>query len=601
MRVIVPLNIVPKKIMSQGIILRSLDSIRFYLSPKEKRTAIAMLGWLIISSVLDVFGLASLVPVIMAASRPGTVLENKYTYWLYNALGFSTEKHFLVFLIIGLLVFFALKNAFSVLINYQQARFTARVGVTLIASQLQKYLNLPFLRFNELGGSHIMNGSLNIPNAYVGSVIRQLFSLLSELIIVVLVIAGMILYKPILFVILGVVLVPAMFLIYSLLRKRANQIGIELNNLRPYSYVALTEAVVGYAELKLANKQQKFKQYLIDNQDKMQILEAEAYLYSLIPQRMIEMVAIGAVVLIFLYSLLFSDSPAQLVTTIGLFAAAAYRLMPSMNRILMAVVMLRQNQYVLDELMDMREYLTRTAPTPQPLSFERAIAFEHISFTFPEGTQPVVNDISLRVRKGEKVGFIGSSGSGKTTLMNLLLRFYQEQEGAITVDGVPLTLENQAAWYNLVGYVKQDTFLMESSIQDNITLRDTQVDPERMRYALEQASLADFVDSLPEGLQTPIGERGSRLSGGQRQRVGIARALYKRAEILLLDEATSALDNETEREVSEAINKLSHTNITIFIIAHRLTTLQDCDRIFELKDGRIWAEHTYESLMQQHA
>lgn len=560
-----------------------------------------MLGWLIISSVLDVFGLASLVPVIMAASRPGSVLENKYTHWLYNALGFTTEKNFLVFLIVGLLVFFALKNVFSVLINYQQARFTARVGVTLIGSQLQKYLNLPFLRFNELGGSHIMNGSLNIPNAYVGSVIRQLFSLLSELIIVVLVIAGMILYKPVLFVILGVVLVPAMFLIYRMLRKRANQIGIELNSLRPYSYVTLTEAVVGYAELKLANKQQKFKQYLIDNQNEMQKLEAEAYLYSLIPQRMIEMVAIGAVVLIFLYSLLFSDSPAQLVTTIGLFAAAAYRLMPSMNRILMAVVMLRQNQYVLDELIDMREYLTRAAPAPQPLSFGRDIAFEHVSFTFPETTQPVVNDVSLRVRKGEKVGFIGSSGSGKTTLMNLLLRFYQEQQGAITVDGVPLTLENQAAWYNLVGYVKQDTFLMEASIQDNITLRDTEVDAERMQYALEQSSLTDFVASLPEGLQTSIGERGSRLSGGQRQRIGIARALYKRAEVLLLDEATSALDNETEREVSEAINKLSHTNITILIIAHRLTTLQDCDRIFELKDGRIWAEHTYESLMQQHA
>jgi len=316
---------------------------------------------------------------------------------------------------------------------------------------------------------------------------------------------------------------------------------------------------------------------------------------------MIEMVAIGAVVLIFLYSLLFSNNPAQMVTVIGLFAAAAYRLMPSMNRILTTVVTLRQNQYVLDELESMRDYLTRSAPVAQPINFNQDIVFENISFTFPKAEQPVVRDVSLRVRKGEKVGFIGSSGSGKTTLMNLLLRFYYEQKGAIKVDGVALSPENEAAWYNIVGYVKQDTFLLETSIQDNITLRDKHVDPERMKYALEQASLTDFVASLPEGLQTPIGERGSRLSGGQRQRIGIARALYKQAEVLLLDEATSALDNETEREVSEAINKLSRTNITILIIAHRLTTLRDCDRIFELKDGRIWAEHTYESLMQQHA
>lgn len=587
--------------MSQGVILRSLDSIRFYLSPQEKRKAIVMLGWLIISSILDVFGLASLVPVIMAASQPGSVLQNQYAHWLYNALGFNTEKSFLIFIIIGLLVFFALKNTFSILVNYQQARFTARVGVTLISSQLQKFMNLPYLRFNELGASNIMNGSLSIPNAYVGSVIRQLFIVLSEIIIVVLVVLGMVIYKPLLFLILGVVLVPAMFLIYALLRKRSNQVGAELNSLRPYSYVALIEAISGYVELKLAGKQKQFKQYLIDNQNKMQVLEAEANLYTLIPQRLIEMVAISAIVLIFLYSLLFTDNPSQLVTIIGLFAAAAYRLMPSMNRILMAVVTLRQNQYVLDELVQMREYLTQPAPPQRPLSFKRDIVFEHLSFTFPEATRPVVNDVTLRVHKGEKVGFIGSSGSGKTTLMNLLLRFYQEQHGAITVDGVPLTPENQSTWYNLVGYVKQDTFLMEASIEENITLRDAKADPERMKYALEQASLTDFVASLPEGLQTQIGERGSRLSGGQRQRIGIARALYKQAEVLLLDEATSALDNETEREVSEAINKLSHTNITIFIIAHRLTTLQDCDRIFELKDGRIWAEHTYESLMQQHA
>ena len=587
--------------MNQGIVWRSLNSIRFYLSPQDKRKAIVMLLWLLVSSFLDVFGLASLVPIIMAASKPGSILANKYGHWLYTTLGFTTEKNFLVFLILGMFVFFLIKNIFSTLINYQQVKFTSRVAVSMISSQAQKFINLPYLKFSELGSANLMNSALNIPNAYVGSIIRQLFIFISELIIIALIIVGMLIYQPVLFMILGVVLVPTMFLIYRLLRGRSNAIGLELSVLRPRSYVTITELFSGYIELKLANKQQQFKKYLIDNQDNMQVLEAEAYLYSLIPQRLIEMVAISAIVLIFLYSLLFADNPAQLVTIIGLFAAAAYRLMPSMNRILMALVSLRQSQYVLDDLIQMREYLVAPVPVPQSISFHRDIAFNHVSFAFPETTKRVVDEVSLRVAKGEKVGFIGSSGSGKTTLMNLLLRFYNEQQGAITVDGVPLTSENEAAWYQLVGYVKQDTFLMEATIEENITLRDTQVDPERMKYALEQASLTDFVSRLPEGLQTQIGERGSRLSGGQRQRIGIARALYKRAEVLLLDEATSALDNETEREVSEAINKLSHTNITILIIAHRLTTLQDCDRIFELKDGRIWAEHTYESLMQQHA
>lgn len=585
--------------MSKGIIWRSLESIRFYLSPRDKRTAIAMLVWLIISSVLDVFGLASLVPVIMAASRPGSILQNKYAHWLYDELGFVTEKKFLIFLIIGIFAFFLVKNIFTTLINYQQVKFTARVAVQVVSSQFQKHINLPYLRFNEIGSPKVINSTVNISDAYIAGIIRQLFVLVAEIVIVALSIIGLLVYKPLLFIILGVVLVPTMVLIYRILRNRVNRLGVELSTLRPRSYGALVESFLGFVELKLAGKQQQFKQYLVDNQIAIYELEAESYLYSLIPQRLIEMVAISAIVLIFLYSLLFADSPGQLVTIIGLFAAAAYRLMPSMNRILMAVVSLRQNQYVLDDMEQMREYLTTSKPQQKALIFQKDIAFEHVSFSFSEATKKVVDDVSFQVKKGQKVGFIGSSGSGKTTLMNLLLRFYTEQQGAIVVDGVPLTLENEACWYQLVGYVKQDTFLMEASIQDNITLRDEHVDPERMRYALEQASLVDFIASLPEGLSTPIGERGSRLSGGQRQRIGIARALYKSAEVLLLDEATSALDNETEREVSEAINKLSSSSITIFIIAHRLTTLQDCDRIFELKNGRIFAEHTYESLMRQ--
>jgi len=587
--------------MKQGIVLQSLDSIRFYLSPQDKRKAIGMLLLLLLSSVLDVFGLASLVPVIMAASHPGSVMGNKYAFWLYQHLGFSTEKSFLVFLISAIFFLFLFKNVFSTFISYQQVKFTARLALQVISSQFQKHINLPYLHFNEIGSPKLMDSTLNIPNAFVNGIIRQLFIFFSEIIIIILVVLGMLIYQPILFVILGIVLVPSMLLIYRALRSRVHKVGVELSALRPASYGSLVESFIGFVELKLAGKQQKFKQRLVDNQDAIQDLEADSYLYSLIPLRLIEMVAIAAVVLIFLYALLFADSTTNIVTIIGLFAAAAYRLMPSMNRLLSAVVSLKQHTYVTENLIQLREYLTAEKPAPQPLTFRDTIDFNHLSFTFPGGAQPVLDDVTLHIKKGEKIGFVGSSGSGKTTLMNLLLRFYNEQSGAIEVDGVPLSEANQSAWYQLVGYVKQDTFLMEATIEENITLRDEQVDPERMQYALEQASLSDFVASLPQGLQTPIGERGSRLSGGQRQRIGIARALYKRAEVLVLDEATSALDNETEREVSEAIGKLSHTSMTIFIIAHRLTTLQDCDRIFELKNGKLWAEYTYASLQQQHA
>nr|WP_246398951.1 ATP-binding cassette domain-containing protein [Hymenobacter luteus] len=234
------------------------------------------------------------------------------------------------------------------------------------------------------------------------------------------------------------------------------------------------------------------------------------------------------------------------------------------------------------------------------IRFQQRVEFDNITFAFPGSDKPVLRNISFTINKGEKIGFIGSSGSGKTTLMNLLLRFYTQQSGEIRVDGVPLRLENTEAWHQLVGYVKQDTFLMQASLRDNITLGESDPDPQRLQYALEQASLADFVESLPQGLDTVSGERGARLSGGQRQRIGVARAMYKQTQILVMDEATSALDTQTEKEVTEAINKLSATDITILIIAHRITTLRQCDRIYELKDGQIVAVHTYEDLIAKH-
>jgi ABC-type multidrug transport system fused ATPase/permease subunit len=409
-------------------------------------------------------------------------------------------------------------------------------------------------------------------------------------------------YQPLLFFILFATLVPSTLLTYRALKNRSHTIGEDIDRNRPKAYNLVLDTFVGYVELKLANKLTQFRERIYQNQRLGQDLDARMYLYNLLPVRVIEMVAILAVVVIFLYSLLISGDTASLVTTVGLFAAAAYRLMPSVNRILTSLVTMKQHMYTLESLSVFREPEWHTQDVPQhaTLPFEQEVSFDHVTFAFPTSTKPVLRDVSFAVRKGEKIGFIGSSGSGKTTLMNLLLRFYTQQQGEIRVDGQPLTLAHTQAWHRLVGYVKQDTFLMDASLRDNITLGEAEPDEQRLRYALEQASLTDFVAGLPQGLDTMAGERGSKLSGGQRQRVGIARAMYKQTQVLVMDEATSALDNQTEREVSEAINKLASTDITILIIAHRITTLRQCDRIFELKDGRIVAVYTYDELVLKH-
>jgi ABC-type multidrug transport system fused ATPase/permease subunit len=474
------------------------------------------------------------------------------------------------------------------------------LGLKVMSSQYSKYINLPFWLFQKLGTGQVMNDVMGVPYMFIGGVLRPLFAILSEAIMVLIITVIFLLYQPILLLILTVVLVPSTFLTYRALRNRSQYIGYRMDALRPKANSLLLDAFAGFVELKLANKQADFKERTLANQRETQYLDAQAFLYTLIPTKVIEMVAVLALVTIFLYALLFTESAGSLVAIIGAFATAAYRLMPSVNRIISSLVSLKQYVFALDVLGKYREYeQPLQLPQNRSVTFLHTVSFDHLTFSFPETEQPVLQDISFSVRKGEKVGFIGSSGSGKTTLMNVLLRFHQEQQGHVRVDDEALTPAHIVAWHQIIGYVKQDTFLMDGSIQDNITLGETSVNEQRLRFAIEQASLNEFVNSLPDGVNTHIGERGSRLSGGQRQRIGIARALYKQTQVLLMDEATSALDNETEREVNEAIRKLAQTDITILIIAHRITTLRDCDKIYELKDGRIIAVHQYEELIQK--
>ena len=587
--------------MSTGIISYSLNSIRYYLTSTQKYKAIWMFGLVLISSFLDVFGLAALVPVMMVAAEPGAVQKSKYFFPIYELLGFQSEKTFLLFLMGVIFLFFLFKNLFTTWVNYLQTRFTADIGLKIIASQLSKYLNLSFWKFSDTGSAALMNAALQVPGVYVSGILRPLFIFFSEVAVIAVIVVSIIVYKPFLLAILGVVLVPTTWLMYRLLRTRTQEIGHRVNALRPVSFSILNDLFVGFIELKLANKQHDFRRKLLENQEELQKLDAESYLYSLLPIKMIEMVAILGVLTIFIYALFFSENSTDLIALVGLFAAAAYRLMPSVNRMLQSLFQLKQAQYTIEIINSEGDakFLMPQHPDQLPLVFNQSLSFDSISYSFPGATQRTLKGVQLDIKKGEKIGFIGSSGSGKTTLMNILLRFYVEQEGHILVDGKPLTPQHLLAWYKIVGYVKQDTFLMEASIQDNITLGDAEVDELRLQYAIEQASLTDFVKNLPAGVNTYIGERGSKLSGGQRQRIGIARALYKRTEVLVLDEATSALDNETEREVNEAINKLSHTDITILIIAHRITTLRECDRIYELNQGEVVATHQYQDLIRQ--
>jgi ABC-type multidrug transport system fused ATPase/permease subunit len=291
---------------------------------------------------------------------------------------------------------------------------------------------------------------------------------------------------------------------------------------------------------------------------------------------------------------------ASIVPTLALFAAAAFRLMPSVNRVLTAMQTLRYGLPVIDtlyeelklEVPDAIDDFSEVSP-----GFRQEIRLNEVSYTYQGALSPALNGLALSIKVGEFVGFIGSSGSGKSTLVDIVLGLLPCDSGRIEVDGQDIQ-ENMRAWQNQIGYVPQAIYLTDDTLRRNVAfgLPNEQIDDVAVQKAIKAAQLEEFVATLPEGLETVVGERGVRLSGGQRQRIGIARALYHDPSVLVLDEATSALDTATESGVMKAVNALQGSK-TIIMVAHRLSTVEHCDRLYKLEQGRIVGEGTPQDML----
>jgi ATP-binding cassette, subfamily B, bacterial PglK len=275
--------------------------------------------------------------------------------------------------------------------------------------------------------------------------------------------------------------------------------------------------------------------------------------------------------------------------------------LPAMQQVYSAWASIAGSHALLEDTLDLLDQplpVDASSPAPRPLPFEREIRFEKVRFRYTAEGPWVIDNLNLVISKGARVGLVGGTGSGKSTMLDLLMGLLRPNEGLITVDGRPLDGSRIRAWQACIAHVPQAIFLADTTLAENIAfgVPAGEIDQERVRRAAQFAQIYQFIDSMPKGFESLVGERGVRLSGGQRQRIGIARALYKEASVLVLDEATSALDNSTERLVMDAIQGISR-ELTIIMIAHRLSTVQRCDTIVELEHGRLVAQGPYEQLL----
>jgi len=348
----------------------------------------------------------------------------------------------------------------------------------------------------------------------------------------------------------------------------------------------------GIKEIKISDNEQFFKDQFWDIAAGLARNQVKNGLYNAIPKPMMETMVIAVILVIVALKTASGNSASSFIPIITVFALAAFRLLPSVNKISSYVGVIMYNKVAVEsvyhEVNEMRQNVSmRESAVEEEIHFHKAICLNDVVFAYDGAEKNVIDHVSLEIEKNTSVAFIGPSGAGKTTIVDVMLGILKNQEGSITVDGTDIR-NAMSGWHQKIGYIPQVIYLMDDTIRNNIAfgIKPELIDDVQVWKALEEAQLKEFVETLDDGLDTMVGELGTRLSGGQRQRIGIARALYRKPELLVLDEATSALDNETEKAVMEAIDSL-HGKLTLIIIAHRLTTIKNCDVVYEIKDGTV--------------
>lgn len=542
---------------------------------------------ILLRALLNFVGLAALLPVLYLILDSDNIHSNRYLSAIYDTFGFGSDTSFVASVTAAMLLFIAVKC----LVNLALYRFE-RDYIYALYRYLSRNLYIDYfnrgLSFIKSSNSAVLSRNVNVVcYTFVAGVLRPLASIFSEAMLFTMLFAAILIYNPTAALLTVAIFVPSVWLYFALVRKRVNRYGDIENEAQRTKYRNVVETYRGYADIEINNAFPKMLSSFDRSIDTIIDVGAKNATVSTLPQIFTEIGLAAGMSLLVTMSV--GSGSGDMKILFGIFAVAALRLLPSIRSIMAAWTALRYNRYTIDIIRDADINKTSTVEdtADDRFEFRDSIEIDNLSFRFADSDKDTLHGLSFEIRKGEKIGIKGRSGAGKTTLFNLLLGFYRPTGGGIRIDGELLSESNRRKWQNTIGYVSQSVFLTDNTILANIALGcdEASIDIDRVNKAVDMANLREFVDSLPNGLQSRIGECGALLSGGQRQRIGIARALYKRADILFFDEATSSLDSDTERGINESIETLSRNDdqLTIIIIAHRESSLDCCDRIIEIK------------------
>lgn len=559
------------------------------------------------SAMLEMVGIGVIFPFLQLLAAPEAALSKPWLKRAYELSAAGNTETFLIYLSMVLIGFVIFKGLFSVATTYITQRIVQNERARLSSYLIGAYMTAPWeLHIQRNSAVLVRNVVKSIEGAF-SDFINPLLANLADVLLVVAVGGVLLFVQPMVTVFVAGVLLALTVPFYKSFKDKAGRWGAlshqnEANMLR-----WLTEGLGSLKELKVYGRES----FVLAGFSREAFAKARHYTLlqtiCVAPRAVIEIVMIVGMVSVILLLQMQAHSLQEAIPTLGLFGVAAFRLVPSVSRLANGFVTMKYGAAALDQIYDdVVLHEARTARRDHDrnhdtLKFTKDIVLERVTFCYPKRETAAVSDVSLTIERGQLMALVGPSGSGKTTLVDLILGILPPSSGSIKVDGQNIATHLRG-WQRNIGYVPQTIFLSDASLRSNIAfaIADEDVDDRRVQEVVGLAGLDDIVRGLPQGLATNVGDRGICLSGGQRQRVGIARALYGNPDLLVLDEATSALDAISERQIARTLDRLRGM-VTILVIAHRLTTVQWCDQLVFLKNGRVSGVGRYDHLASEHA
>ena len=581
-----------------GKILKKLNVL---LDRKQKKKMIFLVFVMLIGAVLETLGVGMILPVAEVVTNPQAIESNELLSAVYNFLNMESATQFTIVIMGTLIAVFAVKNLYLFFQNKVQLKFVYSNQFATSRRMMINFMKRPYEYYLNADTSIIQRSITSDVNNMYG-LILSLLQLFSELIVFVSLIAVSLIADVMMTVTVAVLLVAVLLIIKNILKPIMKKSGEENQDYYSGLYKWIDQSVMGIKEIKVANKENYFiNEYSACGAGYVNAVQ-RYNLYNATPRLLIETVAIAGMVLYMMIKIGSGTPVESIMPQLMTLAVAAMRLIPSANRInnyltsiayfepfFMGVTDNLQEE-IRDENIAYDENVYKEKKYVEKLPIKKEIYLKDITYKYPNSDVLIFDHAELKIPIGNSVGIVGTSGAGKTTVVDIMLGLLRLDSGEILADGVEVR-DNYESWLKNIGYIPQTIFMIDSTIRKNVAFgyADEDIEDEKVWQALKEAQLDEFVRGLPEGLDTGIGERGIRLSGGQRQRIGIARALFEDPEVLVLDEATSALDNETEAAIMDSINRL-HGRKTLVIIAHRLQTIEKCDMVYRVENGKAARE-----------